>query len=99
MKIQEYSHTDGLRRWELLYEGVYLVLLNSEAPKPYSSQLLAFNGFGPLIWYLSPMTEQGHDYIVNVWVKNNELFAGSFTGYSHKIDIKTGKVIETKFTK
>ena len=98
MQITEYRNTDGLRRWELLYEGVQLVLLNKEAPKPYSSQLLAFKNLA-LIWQLSPQTKEDYDYIVNIWIKNGEVCAGSFSGYSHKINYKTGEIIETQFTK
>ena len=99
MTIEEYRHTDGMRRWELLFEGVYLVLLSEDAPKPYSTQLLAFDGYGPLIWCLSPQTKQVYDYIVNVWVENGAVNAGSFSGFNHKINYKTGEVLESIFTK
>lgn len=99
MKLKNYRDTDGLRRWELLYEGFYLVLLNEDAPEPFNSQLLAFEGFGPLIWVVSPETSYNQDYIVNIWFKNGELYAGSFSGYQYKLDYKTGEIIETKFTK
>jgi len=46
MEISEYKHTDGVRKWELLYEGVLLVLLHENTPKPYANQLLAFQPFG-----------------------------------------------------
>jgi hypothetical protein len=97
--IKEYRNTDGMRRWELLFEGLYLVLLNEDAPKPYSSQLLAFDGFGSLLWCLAPKTEQEYDHIANVWVKNGDLYAGSYSGFNHRLDYKTGETLETKFTK
>ena len=99
MDISEYKQTDGMRRWELLYEGVFLVLLQERAPLPYSNQLLGFEPFGKLLWSVNPATKDERDYIVNVWVKNGFLFAGSYMGYELKINHESGNVIDTKFTK
>ena len=99
MNISEYSHTDGLRKWELSYEGISLVLLQDSAPKPYANQLLAFEPFGELRWVVNPATQQGHDYIVNVWIENGYLFAGSFSGHNLKINPGNGEILETTFTK
>ncbi|UDM63524.1 hypothetical protein KIJ96_21445 (plasmid) [Pseudoalteromonas piscicida] len=99
MEITEYKHTDGARRWEFSYEGVFLVLLQEDAPKPYANQLLAFEPFGKLLWVVNPATQQEHDYIINVWVKNGSPYAGSFAGYDLKVNLENGDVIETKFTK
>lgn len=99
MKISKYKHTDGIRKWELSYEGVFLVLLHENAPMPYANQLLAFEPFGKLLWVVHPATKQEHDYIVNVWVKNGSLYAGSFAGYDLKINPENGNVLETIFTK
>jgi hypothetical protein len=98
MKITEYRNTDGHRRWEFSYEGITFVLLNEGAPSPYNSELLAFKGL-ELVWRISPQTKTDYDYIVNVWVKGNEFYAGSFSGYEHKFNYQTGEIIETKFTK
>jgi hypothetical protein len=98
MKISEYRHTDGHRRWELSCEGVILVLLNEDAPVPYNSELLAFSKL-KLLWRLSPQTKSDYDYIVNAWIKGGEFYAGSFSGYEHRLDIQTGEVLETRFTK
>ena len=98
-RIEYYRDTDGLRRWELLYEGIYLVLLKDDSPEPYNSQLLAFDGLGKFLWSLSPQTKQDYDYIVNVWVTDGFIYAGSFSGFNHKLNYQTGEVVETKFTK
>lgn len=99
MEISEYKHTDGIRKWELSYEGVFLVLLQENAPIPYANQLLAFEPFGKLLWVVNPATKQERDCIVNVWVKHGALYAGSSAGYDLKINPENGDVIETKFTK
>lgn len=98
MEITEYRNTDGYRRWEFSYEGVILVLLNENAPKPFNSQLLAFKNL-KLIWCLSPQTKAEYDYIVNVWVKDKQFYAGSYSGYEHRFNYQTGEIYETRFTK
>lgn len=98
MEITEYRNTDGYRRWEFSYEGIKFVLLNENAPAPYNSELLAFKNLD-LIWRMPPQTKSDNDFIVNIWVKNNEFYAGSFSGFEHRFNYKTGEVIETKFTK
>lgn len=99
MRFEKYRHTDGLRRWELLFEGFYLVLLKEDAPKSYANQLLAFDGYDSLVWSLSPHTEQDLDHIANIWIKDGCLYAGSYSDYSLKVEHKTGEVIAAKFTK
>ncbi|MCK5241937.1 hypothetical protein KAR34_05760 [bacterium] len=36
---------------------------------------------------------------MNIYIKNDELWAGNWDGNSYKIDSKSGKIIERKFTK
>ena len=98
IEISEYKNTDGLRRWEIEHEGVQLVLLEDTAPEPYNSELLGFKG-SKLIWRMSPQTKSDYDYIVNVWSKDNVFYAGSFSGFEHIFNYKTGEILETKFTK
>lgn len=97
--FREYRDTDGFRRWELLYEGVFLVLLSERAPVPYASELLAFRHDLQLAWRLSPQLGPEKDYIANVWIEEGQLWACSFSGYSHRLDPKTGNALETIFTK
>ena len=98
MEITEYRHTDGYRRWELFYEGVVLVLLNENAPEPFNSQLLAFKNL-KLIWCLSPKTKETNDHIVNIWVKHNNFYAGSWSGFELRFNYQTGEIYESRFTK
>ena len=98
MEISEYRHTDGFRRWEFSYEGINLVLLNENAPKPYNSQLLAFKNL-KIVWRLSPQTKAEYDYIVSIWFKEQKFYAGSFSRYEHRFNYQTGEVYETRFAK
>jgi hypothetical protein len=98
MNITEYRHTDGFRRWELLYEGIYLVLLTDEAPVECSRRLYAFDGMLSLIWVLNPVFET-NDFIVNAWIQNGELWAGSWSCTDFKLNYKTGDILAKKQTK
>ncbi len=98
MLITEYRNTDGYRRWEFCYEGITLLLLNENAPKPFNSELLAFQNLN-LIWRLSPQTKEDYDHISNVWFKDGQFYAGSYSGYEHRFNFKTGELYETRFTK
>ena len=97
MSITEYRHTDGLRRWELLYEGIYLVLLNDKAPVEQSKKLYAFKGMSSLAWELDPLFDE-NDFIVNVWVEKGDLWAGCWRCIDFKINHKTGEVLLKKQT-
>lgn len=98
MEITEYRDTDGYRRFELLYEGIVLVLLDENAPKPFNSQLLAFKNL-KLIWCLSPKTYENDDHIVNIWIKGKNLYAGSWSGFEHRFNYETGEIYDSRFTK
>jgi hypothetical protein len=100
MNMTEYRHLDGVKRWELLFEGMFLVLPSEEAPEPWRSELLAFEPKRLMLaWRLSPQSRANDDYIVNVWVKDCNLWAGSWSGQSFRLNHITGEVLETKFTK
>lgn len=99
MKINEYNQLHGLIRWELYYEGLFLVLLKENSLPNYDNKLLAFKPFGKLLWTVSPATQQKNDGIVNIWFEKGSLFAGSHSGYELKVDIESGNVVETKFTR
>jgi len=100
MEIREYRHLDGLKRWELLFEGMFLVLPSSDAPEPWCSELLAFEARGlTLSWRLTPGSRTSGDHIVNVWIKDGELWAGAWFGESYRLDHVTGTILETRFTK
>ena len=98
MKISEYRDTDGFRRWELLYEGYRLVLLDAKAPKPYASELLAFKNLR-LVWRLGPKQDSNLDHIQDIYISNGKVHAGSFSGWNHEINYKTGEVVREYFTK
>jgi len=97
--ITRYGQTQGLRQWELRYEGIQLVILKRNSPSPQSKSLLAFKPYGDLIWELKPHTKQESDCIDTVCIRNGDLIACSYSCFNLKIDYKTGEVFETHYTK
>src|SRR5438105_1772968 len=99
MEISELRDVDKLKRWELLYEDVYLVLLNETAPLPFRSELFAFDASTlKLLWKLTPDRPE-HDSIMSVWIRDGNLFAGSWACFTYRLDRRTGAVLDRKFTK
>jgi hypothetical protein len=98
MEIAEYAGIKKHSRWELSYEGVRLVLLDESAPPLWRQRLLAFKNLH-LAWFLDPQLGPERDAIVNAWVVNGQLWAGSWSGYSHRVNHQSGAVLETEFTK
>ena len=98
METEDYASIQQHSRWELSYEGTRLVLLGEPAPLPWRQRLLAFQNLR-LAWFLEPQLGAERDAIVNVWVTNGQLWAGSWSGYSHRVNHQNGAVLETRFTK
>lgn len=99
INITHYGDTQGFRQWELMYEGMQLVILKRNSPSPQSKNLLAFKPYGELIWELKPHTDQEHDCIDRVYINNGDLIACSYSCFNLKIDYKTGEVLDIHYTK
>ena len=100
MNIQELRDLDGLKRWELLYEDVYLVLLSEQAPLPWRSELLAFDASTlHLRWRLAPKGDPSNDRIQGVWIRDGKLWAASWSCFTYELERSTGKVLSCVFTK
>jgi hypothetical protein len=100
MSIQELRDVDGLKRWDLLYEDVELVLLSDRAPLPWRSELLAFDSMTcRLLWKLTPKEGVEKDYITGVWIRDGKLRAASWSCFTYTLDRRTGDVLDCVFTK
>jgi len=96
--IQNYKGTDNIRRWEFFINGYCLVLLNEQAPQPYSAQLLVFKDL-ELIWILEPKLGVDRDYIQNVYIQDDQLWTGAFSGLAFAFDLASGELIRERFIK
>jgi hypothetical protein len=100
MDIRELRDVDKFKKWELLYEDVYLVLLGEHAPLPWRSELLAFDSSTlRLLWRLTPKEGPENDWITGVWIRGGKLLASSWSCFTYTLDRRTGDVLECVFTK
>jgi len=99
ISITHYVDTQGFRQWELMYEGIQLVILKRNSPAIQSKNLLAFKPYGELIWELEPHADQEHDCIDRVYINDGDLIACSYSCFNLKIDYKTGEVLDIHYTK
>jgi hypothetical protein len=86
---------------ELLVEGVRLVILKPRQERGAEANLLGFGPDGERLWHLEPPVRSldSWDGFVNLWVREGQVWAGSWSGFSLRINPCTGDVIEQVFTK
>jgi hypothetical protein len=96
-----YAEAAHLIQSELLVDDVRLVILRPQSDRGPEANLLGFRPSGELIWALSPPTADPAvwDGFVNLWVQEGRVWVGSWSGFSLRIDHRTGEVVEQVFTK
>ena len=97
-----YRSFDGMRRWELLYEDMYLVILETGIQARNDSNLVGISAKDLLVkWSLSGVlgSEEVYDGITDVWIRNGHVWTGTWSCWNRRIDPWTGKVLEEVFTK
>ncbi len=107
MEIRELKDIDGFKKRALLYEGVHLVLFDQQAflpwrqaPLPWRSELLAFDSVtNQLLWKLTPREGVEKDFIIDVWPRDGNLLASTWSCFTYTLDRRTGKVLDCVFTK
>jgi len=99
---KEYHDFDGARRWEILHEDMFLVILDTGVKRGADINLVGISSDDLIVkWELGGDIDSEYQYdgIVNVYVKDGFVWAGSWCGMHFKIDYKTGKVLEKVFRK
>jgi hypothetical protein len=96
-----YEEVTQLIQFELLVDDVRLVILRPRRDRGAEANLLGFRPSGEVIWRLPPPTDAPAvwDGSINLWVREGQVWVGSWSGFSLQIDHRTGKVIEQVFTK
>lgn len=91
----------GLVQFELLVDGVRLVILRPRQEHGAEANLLGFRPSGEVIWRLAPPVDSpsAWDGFVNLWVQEGQVWVSSWSGFSLRIDHRAGRVIEQIFTK
>jgi len=99
---REYQSFDGQRRWELLFEGVLLVLLDTGVERGSDHNFVGI-GISDLRvrWVVGGVIDSADQYdgIVNVWVIGGQLWASTWSGSSLRIDHQSGAVVERVFSR
>jgi hypothetical protein len=99
---KNYANFDGKRKWELIYENMLLVIIDNNIKSGLDINLLGIDASSLKVkWELGGIieNEKQYDGIVNVYIKDNNVYAGTFSGFELKIDYKTGKILEKVFLK
>lgn len=99
---QEYRNFDGKRKWELLYEDMILVIIDNNVTSSNDINLLGIDSNDLKVkWAIGGLlnSENQYDGIMNVYIKDNFVHAGTFSGFDLKLNYKTGDVIEKVFLK
>ncbi len=90
---KEYNEIEKTIQWELFYENIFLVIVELED----SRKLLGIGNKDLKVkWEIGG---NGNDAIMNIWIKNGYVYAGTWGCWALRLDYKTGKILDKKFTK
>jgi|TARA_R110000772_G_scaffold103344_1_gene204317 hypothetical protein len=99
---KNYADFDSKRKWELIYENMFLVIIDNNIKLGLDINLLGIDATSLKVkWELGGIieNEKQYDGIVNIYIKDNFVYAGTYSGFDLKIDYKTGKILEKVFRK
>lgn len=99
---KEYRSFETQRRWELLFEDVLVVILNTGVRRGRDSNLVGIASDDLRVrWVISGELDipDQYDGIVNVYVRKGSLWAGTWSGYHYRINHQTGAILERIFRK
>ncbi len=99
---QEYRNFDRIRKWELLYEDMYLVIIEDNIKSGNDINLLGIDSDDLEVkWAIGGLLDSDSQYdgIVNVYIKDKFVHAGTYSGFELKLNYKTGEIIEKVFRK
>ena len=95
---REYKDFDGKRKWELFFEDICLIILDTGKKHGRDINLVGIKDLR-VKWAIGGEIENDSQYdgIVNVWVKNGAIWAGTWSGFEYKLDYQTGEIQEKYF--
>jgi len=99
---KERREFDGKRKWELIFEEFCLTIIDTGVKTGKDINLLGISAEDLKVkWALGGELDckDSYDGIVNVWIKNGEIWVGTWSGYSYRINYRTGEVVEKRFEK
>ena len=99
---QDYRNFDGKRKWELLFEDVFLVILDTNKKQGRDINLIGVDIFTLIVkWAVVGEIDSDNQYdgIVNIWIKDGEVWAGTWSGYEYSLNYQTGEIYEKHWRK
>lgn len=99
---QDYRNFDGKRKWELLFEDVFLVILDTNKKQGRDINLIGVDIFTLTVkWAVGGEIDSDNQYdgIVNIWIKDGAVWAGTWSGYEYRLNYQTGEIYEKHWRK
>ena len=99
---KNYADFDNKRKWELLYENMFLVIIENNIKSSLDINLLGIDATSLEVkWEIGGIIESKKQYdgIIDLYIKDGFVHAGTYSGFDLKIDYITGKIIEKVFRK
>jgi hypothetical protein len=86
---------------QLVVGEIRLVILKPQKNLGPEANFLGFDPSGKLMWQVDPplRSPSAWDGFVNMRIKEGQVWVGSWSGFSMRIDHRTGEILETVFTK
>jgi hypothetical protein len=99
---QEYRTFDGKRRWELLFEDMYFVILETGVKRGRDMNLVGVSTSDLRVkWVVGGEIDSPHQYdgIVQVYVRGGEVWASTWSCFNYRLNYRTGEILHREFTK
>ena len=99
---REYRSFDGQRRWELLFEHVLVVILDTGVERGNDCNLVGIDAQDlRVVWAIGGVLDAPDQYdgVVNVWVEEGRLWAGTWSGTAYQFDHQIGTIIQQVWRK
>ena len=103
MSIINSANLDKSDVKQLLNTGMLLCVIvkNKVTHSPVKNLYIFSAKSGELLNWPSPPTDDNNSYdaYVDLWMSDDKVFVGSWSGYQYEIDLKSGQLVNGKFTK
>lgn len=99
---QGYRALDGKRQWELVFEDMYLVILETGVERGRDMNLVGVSASDLRVkWVVGGEVDSPRQYdgIVQVSVRGGEVWASTWSGCNYRLNYRTGEILHREFTK
>lgn len=99
---REHGDVDRLKKWELLYEDMWLMILDTGVRNGSDTNLVGISTTdGRVKWAVGGAVSDPatYDGVVSVYVKDGQVHAGTWSGWDYTLDHRTGAILAREFRK